>query len=83
MRARVSDAVAVRDVSAHPGSQPHYTTDDLPMMVAVFTDLWPVLKEKLRCKGVDVSGMQPPRAVGGADPQQSRLERFFAGPQGE
>ena len=66
------------------GAQFHYKTCDLAIMASVFdSELWLFIKEKLRCKGVDVSGMQPPRAVGGADPQQSRLERFFAGPQGE
>ena len=52
-------------------------------MASVFdNELWLFIKEKLRCKGVDVSGMAAPQAAPCADPQQQRLDAFF-GPQGQ
>ena len=60
------------------GAQFHYKSDDLAIMASVFdNELRLLIREKLRCKGVDVSGMAPPQAVGGADPHQSRLSDFF------
>ncbi len=72
-------AVALWFRRGNSGAQLHYKSDDLAIMASVFdNELWFLIREKLRCKGVDVSGMVRPQAVGGgADPQQSRLSDFF------
>ena len=45
------------------------------MMTAVFNnELWLSIKEKLRCKGVDVATLAAPRACGAL---QSSLDTFF------
>jgi len=45
------------------------------MMTAVFdNELWVLIKEKLRCKGVDVTTLAPPRTCGAV---QSSLDTFF------
>ena len=63
------------------GAQFHYTmTEDLAIMASVFdSQLWLLIKEKLRCKGLDVAGAAPQAlAAGPADARQQRLDAFFA-----
>ena len=60
----------------------HYTTQDLPLMRETFEqDLWPILVEKLRCKGVAVK-VDPPRPdqpAAGQAPRQAMISDFFKG----
>ena len=60
----------------------HYTTQDLPLMRETFEqDLWPILVEKLRCKGVAVEGSppRPEQAAAGPAPRQAMISEFFKG----
>ena len=60
----------------------HYTTQDLPLMRETFEqDLWPILVEKLRCKGVAVEGVAPQseQPASGPAPRQAMISDFFKG----
>ena len=63
----------------------HYTAQDLPLMRETFEqDLWPILVEKLRCKGVAVEG-DPPRPeqlAAGPAARQATIGEFFNAPGG-
>ena len=61
-------------------AQPHYTVDDTLLMNRVWTDdLWPIVREKLRQRGMIV-GAVPPPPPGSADndPGQRGIASFFA-----
>ncbi len=60
----------------------HYTTQDLPLMRETFEqDLWPILVEKLRCKGVTLEGDAPQleQPEAGPAPRQAMISDFFKG----
>ena len=64
-------------------AQQHYTVDDTLLMNRVWAeDLWPVVREKLRQRGMIVGAVPPPGSPGAAadgDPGGQRdIASFFA-----
>lgn len=59
-------------------AQQHYTIGDRELMQKVWAeDLWPVVREKLRQRGVIVGGVPPLGPRSDNDPGQRRLQSFF------
>ena len=59
-------------------AQQHYTMDDKELMQKVWTeDLWPVVREKLRQRGVIVGAAPPPGPAADSDPGQRGIASFF------
>ena len=61
-------------------AQQHYTVDDTLLMNRVWAeDLWPVVREKLRQRGVIVGAVPPPDPAADGDPRGQRdIASFFA-----
>ena len=60
-------------------AQPHYTVDDKELMQTVWADdLWPIVREKLRQRGVIVGAVPPPGPAADNDPGQRGIASFFA-----
>ena len=59
-------------------AQQHYTVDDRELMQKVWAeDLWPVVREKLRQRGVIVGAVPPPDPIADNDPCQRGIDSFF------
>ena len=59
-------------------AQQHYIVDDKELMNRVWTeDLWPVMREKLRQRGVIVGAVPPPGPAANNGPGQRCLQSFF------
>ena len=60
-------------------AQQHYTVDDKELMQKVWAqDLWPVVREKLRQRGLIVGAAPPPGPAADTDPGQGGIDSFFA-----
>ena len=60
-------------------AQQHYTVDDKELMQKVWAqDLWPVVREKLRQRGLIVGAAPPPGPAADTDPGQRGIDSFFA-----
>ena len=70
---------AVRDAGQLGRAQPHYTVDDKELMQKVWAeDLWPVIREKLRQRGVIVGATPPSGPAADGDSGQPGIASFFA-----
>ena len=60
-------------------AQQHYTVNDKELMQKVWAeDLWPVIREKLRQRGVIVGAVPLPCPAADSDPGQRSIASFFA-----
>ena len=60
-------------------AQQHYTVNDKELMQKVWAeDLWPVIREKLRQRGVIVGAVSLPCPAADSDPAQRSIASFFA-----
>ena len=70
---------AVRYAGQLGRAQQHYTVDDKELMQKVWADdLWPVIREKLRQRGVIVGATPPSGPAADNDPGQPVIASFFA-----